>query len=156
MGMGCNQETSRAVIGLVSSIFFIVLITLVLVFWVVPYATQEAAPSADLVLEVQGKDKENCNYTGEFTRDREGSDFAHWGEGEICVADDLVVFTGSLAVGPVYYLYYVTKYVETRQEFNEIKAESVRGNQIKGFKGFIQMVPKKVAEDFEKFPALVV
>ena len=142
------------IIGTIITIVIIVVISISLAFWIVPYVTQEAAPSADEVAEVVGENRENCKYTGEFSKDRRGSDLGHWGEGEICVTDKSVVFTGRLAIGPDYCLYYATKYVETWQEFNKIKAESIRGNKIKSFNGFIQDIPKDV--DIEEFPALVV
>ena len=150
----CVIGTWSCIIGAIITVVIIVLISVSLAFWIVPYLSRDAAPSAFEVAEAVGENKTNCIYTGEFSKDRKGSDLGHWGEGDICVTNKSVVFTGRLALGPDYYLYYASKYVETRQEFKGIKGRSVRGNKIKSFNGFIQDIPSYV--DIEKVNALVV
>ena len=110
--------------------------------------------NVDTVNKMMEEKKTNCVYRGEFSKDRRGSDFSHWGEGIICLTKTKVGFMGNLAVGPDYYLYYATKYVETGREFRNIKAESFKSFRIKSFRGFIQDIPSAV--DITKYPALVV
>ena len=115
-------------------------------------------PNMDMSVEnidkMMKEKKTNCVYKGEFSRDRKGSDFGHWGEGVICVTKTHVGFMGSLAWGPDYYLYYATEYVETRRDFYRIKSASFKGPRIKSFSGFIfELLP---SIDVANYPALVV
>jgi hypothetical protein len=57
-------------------------------------ATLEAASQAAL-------------YKGTFRRDLKGSDFLHWGEGEVSVSTTQVSHMGKLSPGPDYKLYLV-------------------------------------------------
>lgn len=110
--------------------------------------------SVGIVNKMMKEKKTNCLYRGEFSRDRKGSNFGHWGEGVICVTKTHVGFMGSLAYGPDYYLYYATEYVETRGDFYRIKAASFKGHRIKSFSGFIFEIPPSVV--IANYPALVV
>ncbi|RXJ71789.1 hypothetical protein CS022_19690 [Veronia nyctiphanis] len=93
-------------------------------------------------------------YTGAFTKDREDSDGLHWGEGEVSIGDDQVVFTGELAPGPDYYLYFSPEFVETEADFNRLKANMAQVGQVKTFENFIVDLP----DDFDpsKYKAVIV
>ncbi|MEL6747851.1 MAG: DM13 domain-containing protein [Pseudomonadota bacterium] len=93
-------------------------------------------------------------FSGTFTRDLEGSDFLHWGEGKISITPTQVVHEGALAPGPDYKLYLTTKLVTTEAEFEAIKSQSVRVGDVKTFNGFILDVPADV--DVQRFSAVVV
>jgi hypothetical protein len=41
-----------------------------------------------------------------------GSDFLHWGEGKVAIGREKVAFTGQLAPGPDYKLYFSPEYVD--------------------------------------------
>ena len=96
-------------------------------------------PNMDMSVEnidkMMKEKKTNCVYRGEFSRDRKGSDFGHWGEGVICVTKTHVGFMGSLAWGPDYYLYYATEFVETRGDFYRIKSAGFKGPRFRSFRG---------------------
>ena len=80
-------------------------------------------------------------FKGRFERDLKGSDFLHWGEGEVRVMQDRIAHLGSLAPGPDYKLYLAPAFVETKAEFLAIKDQSLRIGDVKTFDGFILDVP---------------
>ena len=42
-----------------------------------------------------------CTITAKFKRDLEGSDFLHWGEGEVYIHEDRIAHKGALSRGPI-------------------------------------------------------
>lgn len=80
-------------------------------------------------------------FKGRFERNLKGSDFLHWGEGEVQVARDRIAHKGRLAPGPDYKLYLVKDFVDTREGFLRIKAGARRIGDVKTFDGFIVDVP---------------
>ena len=88
--------------------------------YLLPILTAPESPDADMLEEkAQG-----ALYTAEFTRDRRGSDFLHWGEGKISITPDQIVHEGELAPGPDYKLYLLKSYVEHEDEFTPLKSEA--------------------------------
>lgn len=75
-------------------------------------------------------------YTTRFDRDHEGSDYFHWGEGDVRVYESTITFKGELAPGPDYRLYLTSRYVENEAEFLAIKAQSLQVGPVKTFNGF--------------------
>lgn len=86
----------------------------------------------------------NVDYTGEFKRDLEGSDFFHWGEGTLSVGKEYISLSGSVAAGPDYKLYLSPVFVETEEAFNQAKSEMVRVGDVKTFDNFIVAVPEGI------------
>jgi len=80
-------------------------------------------------------------HSARFERNLKGSDFLHWGEGEVHVSKTRVVHMGRLAPGPDYKLYLAPSFVETKEAFLAIKAQSRRVGEVKTFNGFIVDVP---------------
>ena len=83
-------------------------------------------------------------YKGRFARNLKGSDFLHWGEGEVRVLPDRIAHEGRLAPGPNYYLYLTPEFVDTKDGFLAIKDKSQRIGEVKTFNGFIVDVPAGV------------
>lgn len=83
-------------------------------------------------------------YKGRFDRNLEGSDFLHWGEGEVRVMRDKIAHAGRLAPGPNYKLYLAPFFVDTNEEFLKLKEQSALIGDIKSFDGFILDVPADV------------
>lgn len=83
-------------------------------------------------------------YTGRFERNLKGSDFVHWGEGEVRVLPDKVAHAGRLSPGPDYKLYLAPEFVDTKEGFLAIKDKSRRIGDVKTFNGFIVDVPTGV------------
>ena len=64
-------------------------------------------------------------YKGRFERGLRGSDFLHWGEGEVRISKARIAHDGKLAPGPDYKLYLVKDYVDTREGFLKVKAQAM-------------------------------
>ena len=93
-------------------------------------------------------------YRAEFTRDLKGSDFLHWGEGEVVVSPTAVAHSGSLAPGPDYKLYLAPSFVDDEASFEAVKAQSLQVGDIKSFDGFMVDLPPGV--DLERYDTVVV
>ena len=76
-------------------------------------------------------------FTANFARERKDSDALHWGEGELRLYTDTLVFEGKLAPGPDYRLYLTPEFVETEAAFLAIKEKSLDVGTIKNFDGFV-------------------
>lgn len=105
-----------------------------------PILTAPPSPDAAKLAEMA----EGADYTVSLTRDLRGSDFLHWGEGEISISATQIVHTGKLAPGPDYKLYLVPEYVEHEDEFEPLKDQSVVVGDIKSFGGAIVDIPAGV------------
>lgn len=86
----------------------------------------------------------NVLYMGHFARDLAGSDFLHWGEGEVRLMADRIVHDGRLAPGPDYKLYLTTEFVDSKEGFLAVKDKAARVGDVKSFGGFILDVPPGV------------
>jgi hypothetical protein len=93
-------------------------------------------------------------YRTSFRRDLPGSDFLHWGEGEVSITAGKIGFTGSLAPGPDYQLYLTRDLVLTEDAFLAVKSEAVRIGPVKTFKNFILDIPPHV--DIDEYRAVLV
>ena len=76
-------------------------------------------------------------FTANFAREGKDSDALHWGEGELRLYTDTLVFEGKLAPGPDYRLYLTPEFVETEAAFLAIKEKSLDVGTIKNFDGFV-------------------
>lgn len=111
------------------------------------------APEGPLAAELQAS-AAGARYQGEFRRGLKGSDALHWGEGRVTVSPTAVTFTGRLAPGPAYRLYLVPEFVETKEDFLRVKAQSLPLGEIRSFDGFI--VPVAPGTPLEAHQAVVV
>ncbi|MDH3386946.1 MAG: DM13 domain-containing protein [Gammaproteobacteria bacterium] len=93
-------------------------------------------------------------YRARFYRDLPGSDFLHWGDGEVAITDKQISFMGSIAPGPDYQLYLTRELALTEQEFLAIKNESARVGAIRTFDNFILDIPATIRP--AEYRALVV
>lgn len=83
-------------------------------------------------------------FKGSFDRNLKGSDFVHWGEGEVSLMSDKIAHEGRLAPGPDYKLYLAPEFVDTKEGFLKIKMQSKRVGDVKTFDGFLIDVPAGV------------
>lgn len=111
--------------------------------YLLPILTAPPAPEAAMLQQKA----QSARYSAEFTRDLEGSDFLHWGEGTVSLSPTEIVHQGRLAPGPDYRLYLVPDFVETEAQFAAIKADAVEIGQIKSFDGFLIALPDGVDLD---------
>ncbi len=105
-----------------------------------PILTAPEAPDAAL-LEQQAQD---ALFTAEFTRDLEGSDFLHWGEGTISLTPTRIVHEGRLSPGPDYKVYLVSTFVEDEDGFLPLKDDAQLVGDVKSFDGFLLDIPDGV------------
>ena len=110
----------------------------VLGIYLLPILIAPPGPSGTEVRNAAG----GARYHTEFRRELKGSDFLHWGEGRIAVGAKAVSFTGKLAPGPDYKLYFVPEFVETRDDFLRVKPRARRAGDIKTFENFIVALPE--------------
>ena len=104
-------------------------------------ATLEAARSSAL-------------YNARFRRDLAGSDFLHWGEGDVRITARMITHEGKLAPGPDYKLYLATEFVENEEQFEKIKSQATRVGDIKTFDGFVVDIPDGI--DVNAYTTVVV
>ena len=127
-----------AAIGFAAGIYFL------------PILTAPEGPSA----EQMEMAKIDAQYTGTFKRDLEGSDFLHWGEGEISVGKKFISLQGKVAAGPDYKLYLSPNLVETEADFNALKSEMQVVGDIKTFENFVLHVGEGV--DVDAYSAVII
>jgi hypothetical protein len=118
--------------------------------YVLPILVAPGGPSSGEIERVAGA----AQYTAEFRRDLQGSDFLHWGEGKVSVTPRSVAFEGRLAPGPDYKLYLVPEFVETKEAFSRVKSASVRVGDIRTFENFIVAIPESV--DIARYTTVLV
>lgn len=108
--------------------------------YLLPLLIAPVAPSnAEVNLSAQ-----QAIYTGDFHRKLPGSDFLHWGEGQVSISARQISFMGSIAPGPDYQLYLTPALVQTEEEFLQVKAESAKIGAVKTFKNFILDIPENI------------
>jgi hypothetical protein len=101
------------------------------------------APPAPEEAEIAAVSR-SAAFSGSFQRDLKGSDFLHWGEGEVSVSSHKIAHKGKLAPGPDYKLYLTSGFVEDESQFNAVKVSAARIGDVKSFNGFVLDVPAGV------------
>jgi hypothetical protein len=112
-----------------------------------------SAPPAPTTAEVQQAAQARM-FGATFRRDLKGSDAFHWGEGQLTLSPSAVAFQGRLAPGPAYKLYLVPRFVETEEDFRQVKAQSLAVGDIRTFDNFI--VPLPAGTPLEKYDTVLV
>ena len=105
--------------------------------YVLPILTAPPAPDAATLRAAEG----SILFKARFERALKGSDFLHWGEGEVRLSARAIAHEGKLAPGPDYKLYLVKEFVDTREGFLKVKAQAQRVGDVKTFDGFLLDVP---------------
>lgn len=118
--------------------------------YLLPILTAPKGPDAEELAAMA----QEALFTANFTRDLEGSDFLHWGEGTVSVTATEIVHQGRLAPGPDYKLYLVPEFVETEAAFEAVKADSLQLGDIRTFDGFILNVP--AGTDLEAYTTVLI
>lgn len=106
--------------------------------YMLPILTQPESPD---IAVIEASLDEVSFRKATFDRNRKDSDAFHWGEGELRIYQDTVVFEGVLSPGPDYRLYLTSDYIETESEFLAIKDQSLQVGRISTFEGFVLEVP---------------
>lgn len=87
---------------------------------------------------------EQALFQADFHRKLPGSDFLHWGEGQVSITPTQISFMGMIAPGPDYQLYLTPSLAQTEAEFLAIKDQSIKIGAVKTFKNFILDIPPGV------------
>ncbi|MGL5292090.1 MAG: DM13 domain-containing protein [Vibrionaceae bacterium] len=111
------------------------------------------APDSPAIEEISAQ-QAHAQFKGIFRRDLKGSDFFHWGEGEVSVGPAAVTLKGKLAPGPDYVLYLSPEFVENEEDFARIKSEMVKVGEVRTFNNFIVPLPKDI--DLTRFNSVIV
>jgi len=101
--------------------------------YALPLLIAPPSPSAEEIETMSSRSV----YSGQFTRELEGSDTFHWGEGTVSVGNDYITFMGELAPGPDYKLYLSPEFVQTEAQFERLKPSMVLIGDVKTFDNFI-------------------
>ncbi|ESP94713.1 DM13 domain-containing protein [Pseudoalteromonas luteoviolacea] len=115
-----------------------------------PIMMAPPSPTQTALSEVANQAK----FTAVFSKDLKGSDFLHFGEGDVFIGEHTIGFEGRLAPGPDYRLYLSPTFVENEAEFEQHKNTMQFVSAVTSFNGFIVDVPKDV--DVSKFKTVVV
>jgi hypothetical protein len=108
--------------------------------YLLPILTAPAGPDKAVLQATEA----TALFKGRFERNLKGSDFVHWGEGDLRVSPDTIAHQGRLAPGPDYKLYLAPEFVDTKEGFLKIKGQSKRIGDVKTFDGFLLDVPPGV------------
>lgn len=98
-----------------------------------------APPSLDRAMLAEAA--KTAQHKATFTRDLAGSDFLHWGEGQVSVTPTKIVHEGKLSPGPDYKVYLVPEFVTDEASFLRVKDKSLRVGDVKTFDGFLVDLP---------------
>lgn len=93
-------------------------------------------------------------YRGRFQRDLPGSDWLHWGEGELLVGRGHIGLIGELAPGPDYRLYLSPIPVADEGGFLRGRDAMVQVAPIRSFGNFVVAVPESI--DLDRYGTVVV
>ena len=113
---------------------------LALGIYLLPILIAPDAPSDTEVAMISDK----AIFTAQFKRDLPGSDFLHWGEGQLSISTRRISFAGKLAPGPDYRMYLTSQLALNEQEFLAIKDRAVYIGDIKTFDNFILNLPGNI------------
>ena len=111
--------------------------------YALPILTAPEAPSSEAMKMAVAQ----ASFKGELKKDLAGSDFLHWGEGEISVGKKFISLDGKIAPGPDYKLYLSPEFVDTEASFKQLKSKMVRVGDVKTFKNFVVAVPEPINPD---------
>ncbi|PSW20777.1 hypothetical protein C9I98_08035 [Photobacterium sanctipauli] len=123
----------KRMLGLLISHGVAVAIGFALGIYALPILIAPEAPPAAAITSVQ----QQAQFTATFEKDRQDSDFLHWGEGEVSISPNAISFVGELAPGPDYKLYLSPEYIETEADFNRLKMSMAKVGDIKTFDRFM-------------------
>ena len=90
-----------------------------------PLITAEGKPSQELSDLV----KNDAIYKAIFVKDLKGSDFLHWGDGQISISKEKIFFQGNLSPGPDYKLYLTKTFVSDEEDFLKEKKKRIKNRR---------------------------
>ena len=148
----------RKFIALVISHVAVGIFGFALGIYMLPILIAPPSPS-DAEIEVMSS---QAMYTSQFSKNLEGSDRFHWGEGIVSIGPKHIALIGKLAPGPDYKLYLSPEYIQTEAGFERVRSSLALVGDVRTFKNFIVEIPASVnpsnyntvviwCESFEEF-----
>ena len=77
------------------------------------------------VLDISINAIDKAKFEAIFVKNIEGSDFLHWGKGQISLAKNTVAFQGKISPGPDFKLYLTRNFIVNKKEFLKVKNQSL-------------------------------
>ena len=111
--------------------------------YTLPILTAPEKPAKEIIDTVI----DNAVYKAVFVKQLKGSDLFHWGQGQIWISNNKIVFEGKLSPGPDYKLYLTKNFVNDEISFLKEKNDSLLLADVKSFNGFAVSLPQKVNLD---------
>ena len=111
--------------------------------YTLPILTAPEKPAKEIIDTVI----DNAVYKAVFVKQLKGSDFFHWGQGQISISNNKSVFVGKLSPGPVCKLYFAKKFVNDEISFLKEKNNSLLLSDVKSFNSFAVSLPQNVNLD---------
>jgi hypothetical protein len=108
--------------------------------YLLPILVAPDAPSDAAIATASNK----AIFVTRFDRDLPGSDFLHWGEGELSISTRRISFNGEIAPGPDYRLYLTPQMALDEATFLAMKAQSAYVGDIETFDNFILEIPENI------------
>lgn len=97
---------------------------------------------------------DEATYIGKFDKNRQDSDFLHWGEGNFALNSEKIVFVGELAPGPDYKIYLSSEFIESEQKFNELKPNLMQVGSVNTFENFAADLPNDI--DLSQYNTVII
>ena len=88
---------------------------------------------------------QSAQYRTAFTRDLQDSDWLHYGEGEVFISQQAIAFSGKLAPGPDYTVYFSPQFLETEADFHRLNTQMVAVAKVKTFNDFLVTIPPNIS-----------
>ena len=118
--------------------------------YMLPLMTAEEKPSQELSEIV----KDDAIYKAIFVKDLKGSDFLHWGDGQISISKEKILFQGNLSPDPGYKLYLTKTFVSDEESFLKEKGNGLKIGPINLCNGFLLELPKDL--NLENYNSVVI
>lgn len=118
--------------------------------YMLPILIAPAAPDSATVM----RHLNTSSFETDLTKEREGSDTFHWGQGTIFLNTEYIGFVGQLAPGPDYKLYLSKVFVESEREFENRRADMMYIGDINTFDNFLLPLPKGI--DLSQYNSVVI
>jgi hypothetical protein len=139
---------------LIGALFFTHLITVsfgvALGIYLLPILTAPPAPKPSAITRISSQ----SSYIALISPTLKGSDLFHWGEGEFSLSPDAITLSGKLSPGPDFKLYLSPQFVESEEDFLQVKPTMLLVGEVKTFNNFITTSTQNL--DLESYNTVIV
>ena len=118
--------------------------------YTLPILTAPASPAPLAMM----RSATQARYVARMERDLQDSDWLHWAQGTLRLADDFIAFDGAIAPGPDYKLYLSPQFVETEADFLRLKSSMVKVGDVRTFDRFILPLSEQI--ELARFNSVII